>query len=129
MVEKLGMTLPNRPHPVYPGGPICSPGCGGEHTIFHEAYAEGYEAAERGADDGTLDAAWHDAELALPEGWRLVYLLGGELGWQAIAEPTPAYERDYLEVMAVRWLGVGVRADTPAGALVALAAKLRRGGE
>lgn len=82
--------------------------------------------------DCGIDAGWQDAQRVMPEGWTLVTLSGGQgSGWTAIAEPTPAYEPGYLEHYGptVRWLGRSAHADTPGGAVVALAAKLRRGGE
>lgn len=32
----------NDPHPVYPGGPSCNPYCPGEHSMYHDGYADGY---------------------------------------------------------------------------------------
>ena len=62
----------------------------------------------------SLDAAWAEAEGALPVGWALTHLMAdpGSGGWAAFAEPPTGYEQE----------GDG---PTPAAALRALAAKLR----
>lgn len=79
---------------------------------------EGWEDAARAALSTTpapLDAAWAEAEAALPEGWRVTRLdylrLRGE--WTAMAE----HQRDAGSVSA--------EGPTPAAALLALAEKLR----
>lgn len=70
---------------------------------------------------GQLDAAWAEAEAALPEGWRISNLLGWS-EWVAQAEPKPAYKGNGR---SSTWLGRGARGPTPAAALLALAAELR----
>ena len=86
--------------------------------------------------DDSLDAAWAEAEEALPEGWIICRLIGihpmpyGE-PWQAQAEPSPAYKSvlgPYGRLDGTMWLGTGASGPTPAAALRALAAKLREVG-
>lgn len=66
---------------------------------------------------GDLDAAWAEAEAALPEGWIFGVLARGD---QYLAE---AWEDD--EAYASGDSAAEAYADTPAAALRALAAKLR----
>lgn len=75
-------------------------------------YAAGRAAGRREA--GALDAAWAEAVAALPEGWDMA--VGIEGGYYAMAGPS-----------AFTWPPTVVRekADTPAAALRALAARLR----
>lgn len=76
-----------------------------------------------------LDAAWQNAEAALPEGWLITSLTGGRSGgWMASAEPTPAYQpipARFGTRGGTTWLGRAARGETPAAALLALAARLR----
>lgn len=69
---------------------------------------------------GSLDAAWAEAEAALPEGWFLV--LSDDPRYSAEAT------REGYHDPAIGWVGVQTRdatGPTPAAALRALAATLR----
>jgi hypothetical protein len=86
------------------------------------------EAAEKAPD--SLDAAWAEAEAALPEGWWLHALDAwsfDDMAWRVEAasaghqEPSDSWARYH----AVRGPSVATYGPTPAAALRALAAKLR----
>ena len=65
-----------------------------------------------------LDAAWAEAEAALPEGWVLQGITPSRAEWEALASSWTARAGDKQDWQA----GAG---PTPAAALRALAAKLR----
>ena len=88
-------------------------------------------AMDRDGEDGSadLDAAWAEAEAALPEGWEIartsrVRMAGLEQmqRWEAMAAPVKARGRGWRGTFVVQY------ADglTPAAALLALAAALRK---
>lgn len=99
-----------------------------ECALFTEEGREPFRrsilAIESEAD--SLDAAWAEAEAALPEGWFLLELrrlrIGRKLGaivWQAVAGPEGS---DMPGVLPER---LAAEDPAPAAALRALAAKLR----
>lgn len=93
---------------------------GTQCVLFNGHPSEHRFSVER--DPDTLDAAWAQAEAALPTGWLIEGLLQFPIGtWEATAEPA-SDGRWAPEEGAV----VQVEGRTPAGALEALAAALRR---
>lgn len=98
-------------------------------VLLAETAVRSLAAASPDSAPAGLDAAWEDAEAALPEGWLITSLSGGRSGgWLASAEPTPAYRPApprYGMLGGTTWLGRGARGNTPAAALNALAARLR----
>jgi hypothetical protein len=78
-----------------------------------------YDVGLRVRDADDLGAAWAEAEAALPEGWAINLLWGTVTAerWGANAGPWPADPRER---------GAFGGGDTPAAALHALAAALRR---
>lgn len=75
----------------------------------------------------SLDAAWAEAEAALPEGWRIVALRASIHGWSARVTGPAIQERaaDWHRAGPGPW-SLLIRGPTPAEALRALAAVLRR---
>ena len=75
------------------------------------------------ASPAPLDAAWAEAEAALPEGWRIEMVASWTRGeWRATAVPTPPNKRVGRGTM---WLGKSADGPTPVAALHALAARLQ----
>lgn len=72
--------------------------------------------------DDSLDAAWAEAEAALPEGWQLVLLRGLAGDYSAHAEDISKRPDDGSWTHEEERFAFG---RTPAAALRALAAKLR----
>jgi len=88
-----------------------------EYRQFRAADEDRTRAALDNAD--SLDAAWAEAEAALPEGWRLDGLNPGIVSDRGVR--TPGWVARAWGSGETIW----VRATTPAAALRALAAKLQ----
>lgn len=67
----------------------------------------------------SLDAAWAEAEAALPEGWAITNLGVTQDGWQAWATLVPSHDEEFEAEYG----------PTPVAAVRALAAKLRERGD
>jgi len=106
------------------------------HVVTYEAYCSD---CQRDVWDevppDSLDAAWAEAEAALPEGWQIITLEWAGMITDYLGEPIPEDGEDWRaiadalgkedddEAEEIRY----ARGSSPAAALRALAVKLREG--
>jgi hypothetical protein len=101
--------------------------------VFTDDDTANAEDRMRQADAGSIDAAWAEAEAALPEGWRIalkgpnparLHVPGFDVGHPFYAEASQPFAQSFVPT-GQRDGFVVVSGSTPADALHALAAALR----